>query len=122
MFEAVLTIERQASICEFNVVLSNSQSLGHQHTNSNQRRWWDLFGKRPPEGVVERLERNFESWGSRKKGDTRGPDYGSPPSVVVSSSPLAAGLAYRLLVVDPFDLCVLQKEEKHGRAGKLDLR
>ena len=47
--------------------------------------------------------------------------YGSLPSII-SHSP--AGFVYRLLVVDPVDLCVLQKEEKHGRvgAGEEDLR
>ena len=38
------------------------------------------------------------------------------PSFVVSRSP--AGLAYRLLVVDPLDLCAPQKGEKHGGAGE----
>ena len=45
--------------------------------------------------------------------------YGSPPAFIVSRSP--AGFAYRLLVVDRLELCVLQKEEKHGRAGEAGL-
>ena len=68
---SMFRLQRQYPIiCELNVVLPNSQSLGNRHTNANQRHWWDLFGKRQPEGVVERLERNLESWGSRNKGDT----------------------------------------------------
>ena len=79
IFEAVLTIRRQVNMCQFTVVLPVSQSLVNQRTHSNQRRWWDLFGKRQPQGVVERLERNLESWGSRNKGDTsRVPDAFSP--------------------------------------------
>ena len=83
----MLTIARQVSICEFNVVVPISQSLGNQHTNSNQQRWWDLFGKQQPEGVVERLERNLESWGSQNKGDmSRVPDAFGPSNSTLFDS------------------------------------
>ena len=58
-------------------------------TNSNQRRWWDLFGKRQPESVVERLKRNLESWGSRNKGMRAGVQMHSAPATQLSSTLLS---------------------------------
>ena len=81
--KAVSTIERQVNVCEFNVVVPNSQSLGNQSDdggtsleNGNLR------------ASVGRLERNLESWESRNKGNTsRVPDAFRPCNSTLFDSP-----------------------------------
>ena len=69
---SMFRLQRQYPIiCGFNVVLRLSEL--RRSTKSNQPRWWDLFGKRQPEGVVERLERTLNLGKTEKRGYEQSP-------------------------------------------------